>query len=144
VTGALGYIPLSTGGGTLTGNITIQNTAPTIIMADTDNIGRSIHTNSNLIGFLSGIGNWTLYNDNSGNVWTPTYGWLHDRFARRDTALGQGGWRDDGTRTNCGNINCWQLFNSGYEVFDVGDGRHQVRLYGGYNVSWNCNCQCNC
>lgn len=73
--------------------------------------------------------------DAAGSIHTATYGWLHDRFATRWTALGQGGTRFEG---NCGNI----VSGGGYEVFDVGDGRHQVRYYQ-VNCT-NCNCNCDC
>jgi len=60
------YAALS--GATFTGNITITNTAPTIAMADTDNVTRSIHCNTNTIGFLTSGGGWALQSDNSGNL----------------------------------------------------------------------------
>jgi len=67
-------------GDTMTGNLTIQNTAPTINMQDTDNVTRSLHVNSNLMGFLNSGGGWDMYANNSGQVWAANYGWLHDYF----------------------------------------------------------------
>ncbi len=67
-------------GDTMTGNLTIQNTAPTITMQDTDNVTRSLHVNSNLMGFLKSDGNWDMYMNNGGSLWTANYGWLHDYF----------------------------------------------------------------
>lgn len=52
---------------TMSGGLTIQNTAPTITMADTDNGTFSIHCNSALIGFLGTGGGWISRTDNSGN-----------------------------------------------------------------------------
>ena len=60
-------LKLSLTGGTMSGGLTIQNTAPTITMADTDNGTFSIHCNSALIGFLGTAGGWISRTDNSGN-----------------------------------------------------------------------------
>ena len=130
-------------GVTMTGNLTIQNTAPTITMQDTDNVTRSLHVNGNMMGFLKSDGNWDMYANNAGQVWTANYGWLHDKFALRTTVLGaQGAARDTGIRTNCGNVNCNHVQTLGTEVFDSGDGRHQLRTY--YQISYSVNCDCNC
>lgn len=77
----------------------------------------------------------------SGDIWTQTYGWLHERFARREAIAGMAAWRDTGARPACGVYNCNKPFNSGVEVFDTGDGRHQLRYYGGIQTSWNCETQ---
>ena len=51
-------------GSTLTvGNTTSSN----IVMVDTDNGNRTIHCNSNYIGFLTQSGNWGAYCDDNGN-----------------------------------------------------------------------------
>jgi hypothetical protein len=60
-------LKLNLSGGTISGGLTIQNTAPTITMADTDNGTFSIHCNSALIGFLGTGGGWISRTDNSGN-----------------------------------------------------------------------------
>lgn len=72
VNALLGYTPVNKAGDTMTGALTVpaatvSGTAPTITMADTDGITRSIHANSNLIGFLTSGGGWAHYVDNSGN-----------------------------------------------------------------------------
>jgi hypothetical protein len=54
----------------------------------------------------------------------------------------QGAARDTGIRTNCGNVNCNHVQTLGTEVFDSGDGRHQLRTY--YQISYSVNCDCNC
>ena len=146
VTTALGYTPLSTGGGTMTGNITIQNTAPTIVMADTDNITRQIHTNSNLIGFLNNGGGWSFYNDNSGNVWTSAYGWLHDYFFWNVGNC----WRQANCNSawqgapNCSQTdNCFNCGNAGLVncMATLFDGGGNIRL-GAYGSNHNCACNC--
>ena len=121
-------------GDTMTGNLTIQSTAPTITMQDTDNVTRSLHVNSNLMGFLNSGGGWDMYANNSGQVWTANYGWLHDHFFKQVA--------------NCGGvsyaINCYGGGNitsrQDYELMDEGG---QIRLRT-VNVLSNCNCNCNC
>ena len=56
---------------TLNGSLTVNanDNSSTIVMADGDNGNRSIHNNSNLIGFLKQDGNFGAYCDDSGN-WT--------------------------------------------------------------------------
>ena len=155
VTGALTYTPLSTAGGTMTGNLTIQNTAPTITMADTDNITRQIHTNSNLIGFLNNGGGWSLYNDNSGNVWTAAYGWLHDYFFWNTSNCARTGWagaNQSNSFTGAPNCfvtdNCYNCGNVGpggdnyaSRVLTIFDGGGNIRL-GAIGTFSNCNCNC--
>jgi hypothetical protein len=140
-------------GDTMTGQLTIQNrlrvgegTSAWIDLTDDEspNGVKRIHANSNLVGFVGGDGNWKQYVNESGQMWAANYGWLHERFATRETVWGQGGARDTGYRTNCGNINCNSWTNNGYEIFDVGDGRHQLRAYYGLRISWNCDCNCAC
>lgn len=55
-------------GDTMSGNLTIQNSAPTIVFADTDNVTRQLHCNSNHIGFLNSGGGWAMYSQNDGNL----------------------------------------------------------------------------
>lgn len=54
-----------------------------IYLTDDDSTGgaKRIHANSNLVGYLNGAGNWLNYTNNSGQIWTAAYGWLHDYFA---------------------------------------------------------------
>lgn len=141
-------------GDTMTGQLTVQNRlrvgdggSAWIDLTDDEspNGVKRVHANSNLVGFVGGDGNWKQYVNESGQVWAANYGWLHDRFAHATTILGQAGTGDHGVRNNCGNVNCNQVINCGYEVFNAGGGQHQVRYYiEGYNVSWNCNCACDC
>jgi hypothetical protein len=60
-------LKLNLAGGTMSGNLTIQNTSPTVVMADTDNGTFQVHCNSGLIGFLGTSGGWISRTDNSGN-----------------------------------------------------------------------------
>lgn len=133
-------------GDTMTGNLAIQNTAPTINLVDTDNgVTKSLHHNSDLIGFLGNDAGWRQYVNNAGQMWSSNYGWLHDKFAQRATVLGaQAASRDTGYRTNCGNVNCNVAVGLGMEVFDSGDGRHQLRAIHGYSYTVNCDCNCAC
>jgi hypothetical protein len=72
-TGDSASLPI--GGGTLTGALTINGTTLTvgnttssnINMVDTDEGTRTIHCNSNRIGFLNQAGGWGAYCDDSGN-----------------------------------------------------------------------------
>ncbi|UYZ11191.1 hypothetical protein CFBP5507_26135 (plasmid) [Agrobacterium salinitolerans] len=69
-------------GGIIDGTLAIRSGAPTLNLIDTDgNVARSLHHNAGLIGFLKPDGSWGLYTNDGGNVWTPAYGWLHERFA---------------------------------------------------------------
>jgi hypothetical protein len=63
-------------------------------------------------------------------------------FARRPTDLGEGPWRDTGARYNCGVYNCNIQKTEGYEVYDIGDGRHKARRYGGIDLTFNCPSDC--
>ena len=72
-TGDAASLPI--GGGTLTGALTINGTTLTvgdttssnIVMVDTDEGSRTIHCNSNRIGFLTQAGGWGAYCDDAGN-----------------------------------------------------------------------------
>ena len=121
-------------GDTMTGNLTIQNTAPTINMQDTDNVTRYLHVNSNLMGFLKSDGNWDMYSNNAGQIWSANYGWLHSYFFSGITNCGS-------TYINCsgsGNINDYnygQLYDDGSAV-RLNSIRHWKNC--------NCDCACNC
>ena len=55
-------------GDTMSGNLSIQNSAPTINFVDTDNVTRYLHCNSNQIGFLNSGGGWAMYSTNDNNL----------------------------------------------------------------------------
>lgn len=63
---AVGFLPLS--GGTLTGNITISNTAPYIGLNDTNGYIYSIRNDGNVSGiYRDAASNWAFYTDTSAN-----------------------------------------------------------------------------
>ncbi len=134
-------------GDTMTGNLTIQNTAPTITMQDTDNVTRSLHVNGNLMGFLNNGGGWDMYANNSGQVWAANYGWLHDYFVNSVSNCVREGF-GAGNTGNCSPgesnvINCYGGGNMmGYqrELVDNG-GQVAIRTVRHY---YNCNCDRNC
>lgn len=138
-------------GDTMTGNLTIQNTAPTINLQDTDGgYTRNLHVNGGLMGFLKSDGNWDMYANNSGQVWTANYGWLHDYFfsAVNNCALPV---NCNGSTGNCyggpGNCNS-HIQNCGalrreVPVLEDGGSSINLRMYR-YEYNCNCNCACNC
>lgn len=131
-----------TGALTLPG-MTVSSTAPTVDLADTSTgRTRKLHHNDDLMGFLKTDGNWDLYSNNNGQVWTPNYGWLHDYFFR-DVANCGSGW-GSGTNTGDISINCYGGGNvvggTRVELLDEGG---QIRLRS-VNYLRNCNCDCQC
>lgn len=136
-------------GDTMTGNLTIQNTAPTINMQDTDNVTRYLHVNSNLMGFLKSDGNWDMYMNNSGSMWTANYGWLHDYFFSTIANCFVG--NCPGNTGNCSPVsnnatsvvsNCGSASFVRDELVDNGSQIAVRRTQ--YNFNCNCNCACDC
>lgn len=155
VISALGYTPydataatgkLDKTGGTMTGNLTIQNTAPTLALQDTDNaVTKYVYHNSDVIGFLSNDASWLMYGNNSGQIWSRTYGWLHDYFFSGVSNCGNCGTRPtNGSlfstfNNNCTYANCYVSSTSlsdGGSTVSVSNGTAQYQI--------NCNCNCNC
>ena len=150
-------LPLS--GGTLTGrltvpNQTVQSTSPTIDFYDTDQgTTRYLHVNGNLMGFLNTGGGWDMYANNSGQVWTANYGWLHDYFfsaVSNCARLGDpsSGWQGASNCTvtdNC--YNCGEFAPAGnaswYRMVTLFDSGSTARI-GMHGTRYNCNCDCNC
>lgn len=137
---AMSFLELT--GGTLSGgltvpSLTISSNSNHIIMSDTDWGNKYIHANSGLIGFLNSSGNWELYTNNSGQVWTSNYGWLHDYFFNNVANCG-------GQGTGSPAINCYGsgagITGYRHELID-NDGQIQIRTV---NYLGNCNCNCNC
>jgi len=136
-------------GDTMTGNLTIQNTAPTINMQDTDNVTRYLHVNSNLMGFLKSDGNWDMYMNNSGSMWTANYGWLRDYFFSTIANCFVG--NCPGNTGNCspvGNNATSVVSNCGSASFvrdELVDNGSQISVRRTqYNFNCNCNCACDC
>jgi hypothetical protein len=135
-------------GDTMTGNLTIQNTSPTINMQDTDNVTRSLHVNSNLMGFLKSDGNWDMYVNNGGSMWTANYGWLHDYFFSSVSNCAPTLVNCNGNAGNCipeVPINCYGSGNVATVRTELIDNGSQIQLRSvRYNFNCNCNCACNC
>ncbi len=138
-------------GDTMTGNLTIQNTAPTINMQDTDNVTRYLHVNSNLMGFLKSDGNWDMYMNNSGSMWTANYGWLHDYFFSTIANCFIG--NCPGNTGNCSPVsnnatsvvsNCGSASFVRDELVDNGSQIAVRRTQYNFNCNCNCNCDCYC
>jgi hypothetical protein len=138
-------------GDTMSGNLTIQNTAPTLTMQDTDNVTRSLHVNSNLMGFLKSDGSWDMYMNNGGSLWTANYGWLHDYFFNavgncfRSSNPGSG-WQgaSNCTANTADFYNCGDLApTSGIYMLRLVDGGSTIS-FGSQTTRYNCNCDCNC
>jgi len=75
-------------------------------------------------------------------TWTNVQGKPY--LATGNTSLNNGSSRDNGTRVNCGNIQCNQQQGQNHEVYDTGGGTHQLRLFYQIAYTFNCNCACNC
>lgn len=135
-------------------NPTISNTAPTISLTDTDqSVTKKIHHNSNLIGFLGNSDQWIQYVNNSGQINTPAYGWLHEYFVSgvsnclRSYSFSYPG---GGNTGNCapgqtGIVNCYGGGNLALEQLEVVDNGSTIGIRSvNYYYNCNCNCQCNC
>ena len=136
-------------GDTMTGNLTIQNTAPTINMQDTDNVTRYLHVNSNLMGFLKSDGNWDMYMNNSGSMWTANYGWLHDYFFSTIANCFVGNCPGNtGNGSPVSNNATSVVSNCGSASFvrdELVDNGSQIAVRRTqYNFNCNCNCACDC
>lgn len=110
---------------------TITSTAPQIDFTDTDQgTTRYLHVNGNLMGFLTTSGGWDMYANNSGQVWTANYGWLHDRFAAKsaEAALDRINNCTQGGYVNS-NLSGFRIIKSGSSL---------------YLEASNCNCNCYC
>lgn len=141
--------PLTTTGVT-TNAVTISSTAPQINMVDTDQgTTRYLHVNSNLMGFLNTGGGWDLYANNSGQVWTANYGWLHDYFFSSVSNCATQGNGNCGNTGNCynGPGNCTTVVancgNLSATVPVLEDGGSTINLRS-YRYNFNCNCNCDC
>jgi len=64
---SVGFLPLS--GGTMSGNLTITNTTPTVTLTDTDGTNFALYNNSNVCGIYNNTSAaWGFYVDASGNL----------------------------------------------------------------------------
>lgn len=150
-------------GDTMSGQLTIQNRlrvgdggSAWIDLTDDEspNGVKRIHANSNLVGFVGGDGNWKQYVNESGQVWSANYGWLHDYFfsgVSNCATLGYVPPPASGNTGNCYNApgncntvvaNCGNVVVNAVVLEDNG-ATVSSRLYR-YNFNCNCNCDCCC
>ena len=138
--------------GTLTvPRLQISSTANYLDMVDQDWGTRFLHHNQGLMGFLKSDGNWDMYMNNSGSMWTAGYGWLHDYFfsavsncfrSSNPTAGWQGApncTANTGDYYNCGDFAPY----SGIYMLRLVDGGSTIS-FGSQTTRYNCNCDCNC
>lgn len=112
---------------------------------------RWVHGDGSNLGFLNTGGDWSSYTNNSGQMWSSNYGWLHDYFfsaisncAIHPTNGGNAGNCYNGpasstpvVQTNCGNI------YQDRTVLEDGGATLNLRTYR-YQFNCNCNCACDC
>jgi len=141
-------------GDTMTGTLTaprlqIAGTANYLDMVDQDWGTRYLHHNQGLMGFLKSDGNWDMYMNNSGQMWTANYGWLHDYFFSTIANCFIG--NCSGNTGNCspvGNNATSVVSNCGSASFvrdELVDNGSQISVRRTqYNFNCNCNCNCDC
>ncbi len=141
-------------GDTMTGTLTvprlqISSTANYLDMVDQDWGTRYLHHNQGLMGFLKSDGNWDMYMNNSGQMWTANYGWLHDYFFSTIANCFIG--NCPGNTGNCspvGNNATSVVSNCGSASFvrdELVDNGSQISVRRTqYNFNCNCNCNCDC
>ena len=83
-------------------------------------------------GFLT---DWHQFHSD-GNIWTSSYGWLHDKFAPKNDALRQFS-ANQSHYDQGGNI-------PGQKRLCTRTDGSQFWLYESNSTNCNCNCNCNC
>jgi hypothetical protein len=140
-------------GDTMSGTLTvprlqISSTANYLDMVDQDWGTRFLHHNQGLMGFLKSDGNWDMYMNNSGQMWTANYGWLHDYFFSSVANCAPTLVNCNGNAGNCipeVPINCYGSGNMQQIRAELLDNGSQVQLRSvRYNFNCNCNCACDC
>ncbi len=143
-------------GDTMTGTLTvprlqIASTANYLDMVDQDWGTRYLHHNQGLMGFLKSDGNWDMYMNNSGSMWTAGYGWLHDYFFNAVSNCFRNynpsaGWQgapncvaNTADYYNCGD----QAPNTSFYMLRLADGGSTIS-FGSQTTRYNGNCDCNC
>ncbi len=143
-------------GDTMTGTLTaprlqIAGTANYLDMVDQDWGTRYLHHNQGLMGFLKSDGNWDMYMNNSGQMWTANYGWLHDYFFSTIANCFIG--NCPGNTGNCSPVannatsvvsNCGSASFVRDELVDNGSQISVRRTQYNFNCNCNCNCDCYC
>ena len=138
--------------GTLTvPRLQISSTANYLDMVDQDWGTRFLHHNQGLMGFLKSDGNWDMYMNNSGQMWTANYGWLHDYFFSTIANCFSGNCA--GNAGNCSPVsnnatavisNCGSASFVRDELVDNGSQIAIRRTQYNFNCNCNCNCDCYC
>ena len=143
-------------GDTMSGTLTvprlqISSTANYLDMVDQDWGTRSLHHNQGLMGFLKSDSNWDMYMNNSGQMWTANYGWLHDYFFSTIANCFIGNCQ--GNTGNCSPVsnnaiavvsNCGSAAFIRDELVDNGSQISVRRAQYNFNCNCNCNCDCYC
>ena len=143
-------------GDTMSGTLTvprlqISSTANYLDMVDQDWGTRYLHHNQGLMGFLKSDGNWDMYMNNSGQMWTANYGWLHDYFFSTIANCFIG--NCPGNTGNCSPVsnnaiavvsNCGSAAFIRDELVDNGSQISVRRAQYNFNCNCNCNCDCYC
>lgn len=95
---------------------------------------RALHNNGSVIGALNTAGSWTSYTNDSGQIWTGAYGWLHDYFFS-SVANCAGYGVTPTVVSNCGSIAAYRdtLYDNGSQILLRRD-----------QFNSDCNCNCNC
>ena len=148
VTTALGYTPVNRAGDTMTGDLTISKATPAVPLTNTSNsTTRRLQYDGTNIGFTLQNGNWAEYTNNSGQMWTAAYGWLHDFFFNNvsNCANCGGNFFPSGRAFDiglCSPASTYNCFVTGGQLNDGGATISRSDYYAGF--LYNCNCACNC
>lgn len=104
---------------------------------------RSAYHDGTNMGLLNTGGGWDMYANNSGQVWTSNYGWLHDAFFSAVSNCG-GNLNSAGANPaiNCYGTNCFSQAQCATELIDNG-GTVQIREVRFAYANCNCNCDCS-
>jgi len=92
---------------------------------------RWVHGDGTNLGFLNTGGGWDMYVNNNGQVWTPNYGWLHDRFGAKSNEI---------TAATNVNGNCGNVRTPNNDYIDKPNGNTVRMVY----TFTNCACACEC
>ncbi len=109
---------------------------------------RSVHNNG-VMGFLKSDGNWDMYANNTGLIWSANYGWLHDYFFSGVSNCGPVRAAGNNCAGNAGNcmpesaINCYGSGNMTQTRVELVDNGSSVAVRTVY-FNFNCNCNCAC
>lgn len=136
-------------GFTATQDVTVENAAPGVILKDTSSAtSRRLQHDNNLMGFLKVDGSWDFYSDNTGQVWSGAYGWLHSYFFNSVANCGSGAGGTPGYTyvqfLGTLAVNCYGsgsvIGGQRHELVDEGG---VIRLRTVNYLTNNCNCNCS-